>query len=108
MTSPTPTPPSSRLSTTPLVEMSISPQPTSALRIQDSDHTFREEVLSVRLPIQKHTCTAGQVCNVYVHIYVHIHTFGAKMTMPKKILCCLDEGIFLALCSIHIFSFEWS
>ena len=28
------------------VEISISPQPSSALRIQDSDHTFREEVLS--------------------------------------------------------------
>ena len=35
---------------TPLVEISISPQPYPTLRLQDSDHTFREEVLSVRSP----------------------------------------------------------
>ena len=42
--------PPSRLSTTPLVDVSISPQPSSALRIQDSDHTFREEIISIRSP----------------------------------------------------------
>ena len=31
-------------------DISISPQPFSAVRIQDSDHTFSEEVLSVHLP----------------------------------------------------------
>ena len=50
-------PPSSHLSTTPLVEMSVSPQPSSALR-------FLEEVPSVRLPkIRLHyrLCIAGRL-----------------------------------------------
>ena len=33
----------SGLSTTPLVKISITPQPSSGFRIQDSDHTFRED-----------------------------------------------------------------
>lgn len=48
----------------PLVEIAFCPQPSSALKFQDGDHTFREEVLSVR---QKYACTAsyGSVCESF-------------------------------------------
>ena len=56
---PSPPPPSSRLSTAPLLEISHSPQPSSDLRIQDGGHTFREEVRNVRslkLPLHCRLC----------------------------------------------------
>ena len=38
------------------LEISFSSQPSSALRIQDGGHTFREEVLSVRMPKLRPHC----------------------------------------------------
>ena len=64
---------SSRSSTTPLVEISFAPQPSSALKIQDGGQTFHKEVPSVRsLKIRLH-CRLQELCHDVCSFFAAMH-----------------------------------